>query len=204
MTQNKTDNFDQHYADQQIKRSQSGFRRVIKYFYLKNILQYVDGPTIDFGCGAGQLLAKLPPKSLGLELNEYLIKSLRSQGLEVQQYIPEEDRYQLIGIAEDVYKTLVLSHVLEHFKNPEEMLGELLPSLRRLGVNKIIICVPGLIGYQSDSTHKTFIDLKFMQKLSVFSANGFQLKKHAYFPINSAIAGNYFIYNELNLIYESI
>lgn len=204
MTQNNQHNFDKKYADEQITRSQSTFRKTIKYFYLENILKYVVGPAIDFGCGAGQLLAKLPPHSLGLELNPHLIEHLKNRDFSVREYRPETDLYQLKDIEEGIYKNFILSHVLEHFDSPEEILSTLVPAIKRLGINRIIICVPGLKGYQSDKTHRTFIDLAYIKKLSVFSENGFHLRKHSYFPINSAAAGKYFIYNELNLIYESV
>ena len=48
--------FGSAYAAEQLRRSRHPLRRLIKKFYLDRVLGEVgDRPTIDFGCGAGQL-----------------------------------------------------------------------------------------------------------------------------------------------------
>ena len=65
--------FDAGYAGEQLRRSKQPLRKVVKGFYLRSVLSLLNGPTIDYGCGAGQLLALLPAGSLGLEVNPHLI-----------------------------------------------------------------------------------------------------------------------------------
>ncbi|MEO8407474.1 MAG: hypothetical protein ABI476_03505, partial [Oxalobacteraceae bacterium] len=77
----------------QLRRSRHPLRKSIKFFYLKNILRDVVGKTIDFGCGAGQLLTGLPAGSVGLEVNPHLVDALRKAGLNAQRYDPEDDFY---------------------------------------------------------------------------------------------------------------
>ena len=74
--------FDRHYAAEQLRRSRHPIRRFVKGFYLRNILRDVRGSAIDFGCGADQLLERLPPGSAGLEVNKYLIEELRRSGFD--------------------------------------------------------------------------------------------------------------------------
>ena len=66
--------FGSAYAVEQLRRSRHPLRRLIKKFYLDRVLRELRGPTIDFGCGAGQLLARLPADSVGLEVNPPLVQ----------------------------------------------------------------------------------------------------------------------------------
>ena len=59
--------FDERYASEQVRRSRHPLRRLIKHFNLDNVLRELAGSTIDIGCGAGQLLRRLPPGSIGLD-----------------------------------------------------------------------------------------------------------------------------------------
>ncbi|MGH9809968.1 MAG: hypothetical protein ACRD9W_22420, partial [Terriglobia bacterium] len=105
----EAEEFDQAYAAEQLRRSRHPLRKIIKRFYLENILRDVQGATIDFGCGAGQLLARLPFGSLGLEVNPHLVAALREAGLNVRQYEPAVDRLSLHEIPVGYYRTLVLA-----------------------------------------------------------------------------------------------
>ena len=61
--------FSKEYATKQLLRANHHLRRLIKYLYLNNILREATGSTIDFGCGAGQLLTYIPNNSIDLETN---------------------------------------------------------------------------------------------------------------------------------------
>ena len=56
--------FGRDYARSQIDRQKNPFRKLIKSFYVSRILQHVDGPAVDLGCGAGQILERLPVGSV--------------------------------------------------------------------------------------------------------------------------------------------
>jgi len=194
--------FDAVYAAEQLRRSRHPLRRSIKRFYLDNVLQDVQGPTIDLGCGAGQLLARLPVGSLGVEVNPVLVEHLRSAGMNVLGYDAANDGFALTGFREDYYKTLVISHVLEHFEDTASVIRALWRSCARLGIEKIVAIVPGAKGYASDATHKTFVDVSFIEAQGLRRVEGFELVKWRYFPINRAVVGDYFTFHELKLVYS--
>ena len=112
--------FDHRYAEVQLARSRSPWRRFLKRFYLQQILADVRGPAIDFGCGAGQLLERLPPGSIGLEVNPYLVHALTARGLRVQRYDPSHDGLSFAGLESEHFCTFIMAHGLEHFEDAAE------------------------------------------------------------------------------------
>lgn len=200
---NHVDEFDAHYAFEQLRRSRHFFRKMIKYFYLENILRDVQGKTIDFGCGAGQLLARLPAGSLGLEVNPHLVHALRKAGLRAQQY-DVEDHFSFTSLPSNHYRTFVMVHVLEHFDAADALLHTILQSCHRIGIERAIIVVPGLKGFQSDKTHKTFINRSYLAEHGLLECAGYKLKAVTYFPFNKEFIGNHFVFHEMKLIYERL
>ena len=200
---NEAAEFDRSYADEQLRRAHHPLRRLIKRFYLSNTLREVRGPAIDFGCGAGQLLRRLPPRSIGLEINPCLVEDLRKEGLQVQLYDASVDDYGLSHVAEGQYRTMVMSHVLEHFADAAQVLRKLLRSCKRLGVIRIIVIVPGAKGYRSDKTHKTFVDRRYVREQQLELCEGYRLTAGRYFPLNIEKFGDIFVYQELLLIFDS-
>ena len=87
--------FNAIYAAEQIRRRSSLLRRMVKAGYLANLTRRFDGPTIDLGCGAGQLLERLPPGSVGLEFNIALLEHLKRLHLDVLQYDAIADGFSL-------------------------------------------------------------------------------------------------------------
>jgi len=174
----------------------------VKSFYLRNLLRYVDGPTIDFGCGAGQLLERLPPGSIGFEVNPALVRALQAAGLNAVHYDAAADRFSLGGLAEHRYSTFVMAHVLEHFADAAQVLRTLLRACRRLEVRRFVLVVPGWKGYLSDATHRTFVDWGYLQREGLLSCEGFELRCGCYFPLNCEAIGNYFVYHELMVVFQ--
>ena len=194
--------FDKNYAEEQLRRSRHPLRRLIRNFYIKNILRDIIGPTIDFGCGAGQLLAGLPINSVGLEINPYLVSELSKLGLKAALYDPSDDLFQLRKFPERHFETLVLSHVLEHFSDPTHILRSLCLACERLGVQRIIVVVPGAKGFRSDSTHKTFINQHYFEEQRLLSCGDYAITKINYFPIDVKIIGDFFAFHELKIVYD--
>jgi SAM-dependent methyltransferase len=194
--------FDRAYADEQLRRSHQPFRRFIKGFYLRNVLRDVRGPCIDFGCGAGQLLEKLSPGSKGLELNPFLVESLTKIGLFVNQANGIENDFELIEFEEGKFKTLVISHVLEHLAEPAKALRVLFSACHRLGITRVIVIVPGKKGYQSDKTHKTFIDQNYIETNLSNSYDGFVRSSISFFPGPWEWIGRYYIFHEMKVIFD--
>ena len=196
--------FDRHYAAEQLRRSRHPLRRFIKGFYLRNILREVRGPAIDFGCGAGQLLARLPPGSVGLEVNQYLIEELRSSGFTVCQARGEMQDFELTGFATSSFRTLVIAHVLEHLPDPVAALHLLLAACLRLGIERVIVVVPGAKGYASDRTHKTFIDHAYLENHMPQNSEGFVRSSISYFPGPWQWVGRHFVFHEMKVIFDRV
>lgn len=194
--------YDREYANEQIRRSNHPVRFLIKRFYLNSLLIDVIGPTLDIGCGAGQLLSKLPADSLGIEVNPFLVEYLSSLGMNIMHYNIIEDDFMLSNIPLHKYQTLVLSHVVEHFLDAANAMRKIFSSANRIGISRIIIVVPGKMGYQSDKTHHTFVDTLFLEKNNLKVIDGYELIKKSFFPVPFESFGNYFLYQELKLIYD--
>lgn len=196
--------YDTAYAERQLSRSRHPIRRLIKGFYLRDLVREVSGPTIDFGCGAGQVLAQLPPGSLGLEVNATLVDALKSSGLNVRHYDPEHDRLNFAELETGHYETFVMSHVLEHFEDAADGVHQILRSCDRLGITRVIIVVPGEKGYAFDKTHRSFVNRDYLQRHDLLECEGYRVSKMRYFPIDREAIGKYFTFHELKVIYEKI
>ena len=200
---NNTEEFGLDYATEQMRRSRHPLRKAIKSFYLNNILRDIKGKTIDFGCGAGQLLARLPVGSVGLEVNIQLVLALRKAGLNSQKY-DTEDNFSFHDIPCEHYNTFVMAHVLEHFYDADQVLRKILRSCWRIGIERAIIVLPGAKGYQSDRTHKTFVNRDYLSRHRLLNCEGYALSDSRHFPVNIECIGNYFIFHELKLIYDRL
>lgn len=194
--------FDRGYAAEQLRRSRHPLRRFVKGFYLRNLLADVRGATIDFGCGAGQLLARLPAGSVGLEVNPHLIAELRSRGLDVRPARGELSDFDLAGLEAGRFRSLVIAHVLEHLPDPAAALARLLAACRRLGVERVVVVVPTAKGYASDRTHKTYIDRGWVETRLAPRIEGYARTRLAYFPGPWEWIGRYFVFHEMKLVYD--
>jgi hypothetical protein len=193
--------FDEHYANEQLLRSQNKLRKFVKGFYLQHALADVRGATIDYGCGAGQLLRLLPDGSVGFELNPVLIERLIKDGLVVYRSHGEMSDFDLAPLG-GKFDSLVISHVLEHLVDPAAALNRLMLACSRLGVQRIIAIVPGLKGYRSDDTHKTFIDRQYVESNFRNLNDAFALSKISYFPGNREWLGRFYIFHEMKLVFD--
>ena len=195
--------FDGHYAAQQLRRSRDPLRRFVKGFYLRDLLKDVRGPTIDFGCGAGQLLMCLPAGSEGLEVNSHLIEVLRAQGLTVHRAQADMHDFELLPFAAGTFDSLVIAHVLEHIPDAASALRTLLAACRRIGITTVVVVVPGVKGFARDHTHKTFIDRAWVQAHISTQMEGFLCPEPRYFPGPWAWIGRYFAFHEMKLVFTS-
>lgn len=196
--------FGRDYARSQIARQQNPFRKLIKSFYVSRILQHVEGPTVDLGCGAGQILERLPAGSLGIEVNPYLIEHLVQRGLRVMPAAESQSGFNLKELSPNEFRTLVLSHVLEHFDNANKVLCNLLQDCAALGISTVIIVVPGENGFRSDPTHKTFVNMDYLRSYEMLDCGGFEISLYSHFPGNFKIIGKLFVYHELMVVYRKI
>lgn len=196
--------FDLAYAAEQLRRSQHPMRRIVKGFYHRNVVRHARGPTIDFGCGAGQMLERLPAGSVGLELNPHLIKALRERHLSVVEARGDLTDFELKPFQEGVFRSLIISHVLEHLPDPAEALAVMFRACQRLGITRVIAVVPGEKGYASDRTHKTFIDKAYLDTRLPQVLEGFSRTHLSYYPGPWEWVGRYYVFHELQFIFDFV
>jgi SAM-dependent methyltransferase len=193
--------YDQAYTDRQHKKS--FLRKTLRsWIWLSQTLSYVVGPTIDFGCGTGELLAKLPKGSIGLDINKATVAYCQSIGLDVRLYDPIADNYTFNTLERAKYKTCVMSHVLEHLEHPSEVLKRILSSCDTLGIQRIVLIVPGSKGFRSDPTHMTYVDDMYLRERSLYTVPPYRATEKRYFPFPFAWVGNHVKDNELQVVYD--
>ena len=198
-----TTEFDQAYATEQIRRRSSPLRRLVKARYLANLRHRFSGPTIDLGCGAGQLLEQLPKGSVGLELNAALISYLATLGLDAVAYDALADDFRLTPLAgRGPYRHLVCAHVIEHFSDPAHAVRSLLRSAQTLGVESAVFVVPGRRGFATDRTHKVFVTEDFIRASGLADCPPWRLSAVEYFPGNLRSLGDWFAYHECILTWR--
>lgn len=195
------DAYDQRYTDYQLQRS--GLRKWVRGFYLRSAARLVSGPTIDFGCGIGEFLRVLPSGSTGLEINRATVDFCRQQGLEVEHYDADVDDWTLSALRESGrrYRSISISHVLEHLHDPVGRLNALLRAARMLGVERALVIVPGRAGYASDATHLTFVDRAMLEDPRAVEGTPFSIAHSGFFPGNVRAIGDHFTHHELRTVF---
>lgn len=177
------------------------FRRWVRRAYLSSAAALASNATLDFGCGVGELLSRLPPGSVGLEYNAVSVAHCTARGLDVRWYDGFADDFSLTSVdLPGSVETLFFSHVLEHFDDPvrlvHQLAAALAPALRR-----IVVIVPGPAGFRIDPTHRRLVDLDMLRAL-VRDMPGWRISSSRYFPLNSRLVGHIFPYNELQVVVE--
>lgn len=202
LNQQDINEYDARYAEVQILRSRNFLRRLIRHFYLRDILRFVDGPSIDFGCGSGDMLARLPPDSIGFEINPSAVSYCRTKGLKAELYEPEKDDYQFSNLEPGAFTTILFTHVLEHLEKPEITLRKVIDSCQRLKIQRLILTVPCERGFKFDTTHKTFITKSFLTEHALLSYKNVRAQHLYYFPINTLWVGRYYTFHELHVVID--
>lgn len=198
-----TDQFDQHYTDYQVNRSL--VRKWVRRAYLLSAARQLSGPTLDFGCGIGELLEKLPAGSSGLEYNLATVEHCRRKGLEVEGYDGFADNWRLSVLAPGRrYESMVISHVLEHLDKPALVLQHLLSASKDLGVRRVLVIVPGRAGFRIDATHRTFVDRGLLSTPGIVEGTGFALQRVRHFPGDLRAIGDWFPHHELQVLYTCL
>jgi trans-aconitate methyltransferase len=193
--------YGEDYARYQLERS--WLRKLVRRIYLQSAALQLKGATVDLGCGVGELLSRLPGGSIGLDINPVSIAHCRQRGLEAHGYDGEADGWSLNLLeGRTDLQSLVVSHVLEHLDEPMDKLSRLLEACTRVGIQRVLVIVPGRRGFASDATHRTFIDAAMLSAPSVTGATGFSLTSTRHFPINIAPVSKVFTHLELQAIFD--
>lgn len=193
--------YDREYADIQIRRSRNPLRRLVRSVYLRDIARFVKGPAIDVGCGAGDLLARLPAGSLGLEINPAAVEFCLARGLEAEIYDPDKDGYRFERVRPGQFDSMIFTHVLEHMDNPAEILDAVFHACWRLEIKRMILTVPCRRGYCFDPTHRTFVDKAFLADHGLLVHRYYKPLIMKYFPFDVKWIGNYYTFHEFRVVF---
>lgn len=194
-----SEQFDERYTAYQSQRG--ALRRYVRRAYLRSAAAQLSGPTLDFGCGVGELLERLPAGSKGLEYNRATVAHCRARGLDVDWYDGYADDWRLTPLQGQRYESMVISHVLEHFEGPQAILSRLLAAARGLGVRRVLAIVPGRAGYRIDDTHRTFVDRAMLADPALAAGSGYALERARFFPGNLRAIGDWFPHHELQALF---
>ncbi|NTV72022.1 MAG: methyltransferase domain-containing protein [Azonexaceae bacterium] len=162
------------YFSYLMKRSFLGgvYRR--NWLYPK-ISSYLDGLTLDVGCGIGDMLS-YRANTMGVDVNSRNVDYCQSKGLDA--YVMEPD---ILPFDSSVFDSALLDNVLEHIANPEPLLREIKRVLRPKG--SLVVGVPGAQGFASDADHKVFYDEGSL--VSALRDAQFSLRKIFHMPFRS-------------------
>jgi SAM-dependent methyltransferase len=193
------------YADEyfQYLQGRTALRKFLRNAYLRDIRKYCQGKTIDFGCGVGDLLLMLPSGSVGFEVNAVAVEYNKAKGRAVELYLPEKDDYSFTMVQPGHYQTFTMNHVLEHLTDPARVIRRIFEGCHRVGIVRVVFTVPGHKGYASDKTHRTFIDVTYLEKHGFTENEFYRLAVKKYFPLNSELFGRCFTHNELRLVFDA-
>ena len=145
-----------------------------KYWLYPRLNRYLNGKTLDVGCGIGDLLA-FRENTVGVDINIKMVEWCCSQG-----YVAEIMEVDKLPFSDGNYDSIVMDNVLEHIEKPEFILTEVHRVLVNGGV--FLLGVPGSLGYTKDSDHKVFYSKdKLVETICKF---GFIEKKIFAMPLN--------------------
>ncbi|MDQ6990716.1 MAG: methyltransferase domain-containing protein [Mariprofundaceae bacterium] len=137
-----------------------------KWYLYPRICKEIQGKVLDFGCGIGDFLS-FRLGTAGVDINEHNVAYCKSRGFDASVI-----EHGMINSLDKQFDSVVMDNVLEHI--PENQVGQVLEEIKRvLKVDgRLVIGVPGLKGYQSDSDHKVYYTKQNLIQL---------LEKHCFF-----------------------
>lgn len=194
--------YDDAYAHAQIARSRNPLRRLVRAYYLRDIVRHVEGPAVDVGCGSGDLLSRLPDGSLGLEINPAAVAYARSIGLRVDLYDPESDGYRFEMLPPHRYRTVLFTHVLEHLDNPAQALQAVFDAASRTGIERVVVTLPCERGFAFDPTHRTFVDESYLRDRGLLGRSDFSPLVVQRFPVDLRWLGRIYTFLELRVVFQ--
>ena len=169
------------------------FREKILY---PKIVKRCKGRVLDFGCGIGDMLRFLEGSS-GVDINEHCVQFCRSQNLDAFVL----GREGQIPFADNSFDTVLMDNVLEHIEDPEPVIKEIIRVLKVDG--RLLIGVPGVLGYTKDPDHKVFYDQERMSWLAC-SVMGLHLEEWFYspfwFPWATRIFSRFCVFGSFRLV----
>jgi SAM-dependent methyltransferase len=145
-------------------------------FLYPKLNSYITGNVLDFGCGIGDFL-RFRPATIGVDNNCFNIEFCRSQGLKADLLSDTGG----IPFENESFNSIVMDNVIEHISSEDidQVLVEILRVLRPGG--RFLIGIPGMKGFNSDSSHKCFYSEQGL--VDLLSRYGWERQKSFHMPI---------------------
>jgi len=147
-----------------------------QYWLYPRLCRYLDGKTLDVGCGIGDFLNHRT-ETVGVDINPATVEWCRRRGLDAHQMSPN-----VLPFQDGSFDSAILDNVLEHLADPAELLSEIGRVLRPR--SSLVVGVPGQRGYATDSDHKIFYDEATL--VSTLVTGGFRPQHLFHMPFKSA------------------
>jgi SAM-dependent methyltransferase len=144
-----------------------------QFFLYPKLVRHLHGKVLDIGCGIGDMLG-FRPGTVGTDVNPKTVEYCKSQGFEACLM-----DFDVLPFDDKSFDSILLDNVLEHLQDPRPLLNEALRVLRKNGV--LLIGVPGIRGWASDSDHKVFYDEEALVKC--LDQAGFSRKNIFHTPV---------------------
>ena len=90
----------------------------------------INSKLLDFGCGLGQNIYKLP-NAMGYDISEFGVEFCRRKGIKATNNMDE--------VADGAFDVVFSSHVLEHHPHPKTMLEDMFRKLKKGGTLVLVI-----------------------------------------------------------------
>jgi SAM-dependent methyltransferase len=156
-------------------KNRSVFGFFYRNFFLYPILnKNLKGLTLDFGCGLGSFL-RFRCDTVGVDINPLNIDFCNKKSLKAFLFNNN------LPFSPAFFDSILIDNVLEHIECPHKVMLSLTKVLKKNGF--LLIGVPGVCGYYSDSDHKIFYDQASLKSLVL--PFGYKFKKSFYLPFRS-------------------
>jgi trans-aconitate methyltransferase len=169
------------------------------FVYPRCIAEFSPGLIYDIGCGMGAFLKYCKKRNLpakGFDSNPQLVERCQKKGLAV---ILEDIIYP--GGGYPPAQNLICDNVLEHLTLDE--IDAFFSSVKQywaLG-GVLLVIVPNRRGYESDPTHKTFVDEKIVGQMAM--KHQLTLARQYRHPIRWKFPGNLYVFNMTVFLLEN-
>ena len=166
--------------------------------YKYNLRRQSLGKVLEIGAGLGRNQAFLND-SVGVEHNPRSVQLCQKMGYRVLFPASFHNEFKPFTGPEAVFDSILMSHVLEHIENENQVkvLKEYIPYLKPNG--KIFLVTPQEVGYKSTSSHITWTDFARLEMIINQIGEEFKVVKSFSFPL-PRIFGKVFKYNEFNVL----